>query len=266
MPENKTADCHKTTDNQEMNKIILNFKKSKPSNPSIIVAFPGFGLVGLIATEFLIDHMAFEEVGRYWFEELPATVAIHDSKMISPVGVFYNQKSNILLIHSITATHGMEWRAADLVMDVAAKVKAKEIICLDGVGVAGQGSNESQPGKASDKASSKAFYYASGGIRKKLDGKADLLKESIILGVGPALLLKSNIPVITLFAETQTTLPDSKAAAKLVEVLNAYLGLDADSKPLLEMATKFEDKLKRLVSESRKIQDLHDSKQLSYMG
>ena len=50
--------------------IVLNFRKSKPSSPSIIVAFPGFGLVGLITTEFLIDHMAFEEVGKYWFEEL----------------------------------------------------------------------------------------------------------------------------------------------------------------------------------------------------
>ena len=29
----------------------------KPKNPIIIEGFPGFGFVGTIATEFLIDHL-----------------------------------------------------------------------------------------------------------------------------------------------------------------------------------------------------------------
>jgi len=254
MPESKSNEsCCKP-------ELILNFKKSKPSNPSIIVAFPGFGLIGLISTEFLIDHLGFEEVGKYWFEDLPATVAIHDSKMVSPVGIYYNTKYNVVLIHSISATHGLEWKAADVILEIAEKVKGKEIICLDGVGVAG----DIDPTKIS----SKAFYFTtSDSAKKKLDAiKAEQLKEGILLGVGPALLIKSDIPVITLFAETNSNLPDSSAAAVLVDALDGYLGIDIDSKPLLEMAAKFQDKLRKIVSESKKIQDMHDSKQLSYMG
>ncbi|MBW2989975.1 PAC2 family protein, partial [Candidatus Woesearchaeota archaeon] len=35
----------------------------KPKNPIIIEGFPGFGLVGTIASEFLIDHLKTELIG-----------------------------------------------------------------------------------------------------------------------------------------------------------------------------------------------------------
>ena len=48
-------------------KIIL---KKKPKNPTIIEGFPGFGLVGTIASEFLIDHLNTEMIGKIWIEVL----------------------------------------------------------------------------------------------------------------------------------------------------------------------------------------------------
>ena len=32
---------------------------TKPKSPTIIGGFPGFGLVGMIATEYLINHLIF---------------------------------------------------------------------------------------------------------------------------------------------------------------------------------------------------------------
>src|SRR3989338_7243565 len=91
----------------------------KPKNPIIIEGFPGFGLVGTIATEFLIEHLKCEQIGKYYFDDLPATIAIHDGKVVDPIGIFYNKKYNIAIIHSISAVAGMEWKAADLILNIA---------------------------------------------------------------------------------------------------------------------------------------------------
>ncbi|HSU72869.1 MAG TPA: PAC2 family protein, partial [Candidatus Binatia bacterium] len=54
----------------------------KPKGVTVIEGFPGFGLVGTIATGFLIDHLGCERIGNHWFEELAATMAIHDGKIV----------------------------------------------------------------------------------------------------------------------------------------------------------------------------------------
>jgi predicted ATP-grasp superfamily ATP-dependent carboligase len=70
-----------------------------------------------------------------------------------------------------------------------------------------------------------------------------------------------------LFAETHLNIPDSKAAAKLVETLDKYLGMDLNYQPLLEQAKKFEEKLKVILQKSKEAQENIDSKnKASYFG
>ncbi len=93
------------------------------------------------------------------------------------------------------------------------------------------------------------------------------LNEGIIMGVTSALLLRiENIPISCVFAETQTNLPDSKAASKVIEVLDKYLGLEIDPAPLLEMAKQFEEKIKAIMDKSSVALKQKDKKQMSYVG
>ncbi|MFH0978294.1 MAG: PAC2 family protein [Candidatus Woesearchaeota archaeon] len=228
----------------------------KPVNPTIIEGFPGFGLIGTIVTEFLIDHCDCPCIGRYWFEELPASIAIHDQKLINPIGIFYNKKNNILIVHSISGTSGIEWKAADIIVDLANRTKAKELICIEGVGT-------STPSDTTNILS----YTNNPGLRKKLDAiQVKPLTEGIILGVTSAIMLKTDRPTTCFFAETHSALPDSKAAAKVIEVLDKYLGLKVDYKPLLKQAEKFEEKLKGLMESSQKAMDMQEKKQMNYVG
>ena len=55
-------------------KIVL---KKRPNRPTIIEGFPGFGLVGTIAVEYLLDHLDVEPIGRIEIEESPPMVANH---------------------------------------------------------------------------------------------------------------------------------------------------------------------------------------------
>ena len=73
-------------------------------------------------------------------------------------------------------------------------------------------------------------------------------------------------PLSCIFAEAHTQLPDSKAAAKIIEVLDKYLGLKVDYKPLLKQAEQFEEKLKGMLSKGKEAMDMQDKKQMSYVG
>lgn len=229
----------------------------KPKNPIIINGFPGFGLVGTIATEFLLDHLKTELIGKIWLDELPAMVAVHEGKIVEPLGIFYNKNYNIIIIHGITAIKNFEWKIADAVIEIAQQLNAKELICLEGVGSL-QAVEEP-----------KTYFYGSSekarqGLKKA--GCEDL-KEGIIMGVTGCILVKADkLSNACIFAETHSNLPDSKAAAKVIEVLDKYLGLKVDYHPLLQQAEKFEDKLKTIMQKGQEAEKMKELKNLSYMG
>ena len=213
-------------------------------------------MVGTIAAEFLIEHLKTEQIGKVVFDDLPALVAIHKGKLIEPFGVFYSQKYNIVIMHAITAPQGAEWKFADAILDVARQLKAKEIISLEGVG------------STAETDQSKTFYYTNTPSKEKDLKKIGLeqLGEGIIMGVTSALLIKSTVPVNCIFAESHSNMPDSKAAAKIIEALDAYLDLEVDFQPLLAMATQFEEKIKTIMQQSKVATEERDKKALSYVG
>lgn len=229
----------------------------KPKNCKLIEGFPGFGLVGTIANEFLLEHLKFEQIGKIIFDDMPATIAIHEGKVVEPLGVFYNKKYNLVLLHAITASSGLEWKLSEIVVDLIKQLSIKEVICLEGVG------------SSEETSTSRVFFYSNNEKNKKKFKKIKVepLKEGIIIGVTGAVLLRvENVPISCVFAETHSSLPDSKAAAKIIEVLDKYLGLKVDTKPLLMQAEKFESKLRGLLTDSQKAQQISEKKKMSYVG
>lgn len=230
--------------------------KKKPKNPTIVHGFPGIGLVGTIATEFLLQHLEVEQIGKINLEEMPAMVAIHEGMMVDPFGIFYNEKHNLVIVHAVAPTAGFEWKIADFIIDLANKLQAKEIISLEGVA----GSNPDE---------FKMFFYSDDKKKSDKMNKAGInpLKEGIVMGVTGAILIKSDkTPLSCIFSETHSSLPDSKAAAKIVEGLDKYLGLKVDYKPLLKQAESFEKKLQNLIRKGTETTDLSEKKRMSYVG
>jgi len=133
---------------------------------------------------------------------------------------------------------------------------ATEIISLEGIGST----------KPAEKP--RAFFHSSNSVKvKKLSKLAEPLKEGIITGLTGVLMLKSKkVPVSCIFAEAHSELPDSKAAAKVVEILNNYLGFKLDTKPLIEQAEKLEGKLKELMSQKSEVSAEQEKKKMTYVG
>lgn len=234
-------------------KLVLS---KKPKNVRIIEGFPGFGLIGTIATEFLMEHLDTEKIGIIEVDELPAMIAIHKNKVIEPISVHYNKKYNLVLVHAINVSKEMAWKLAETITELAKTLEAKEIISLEGVGSPNPDDH-------------RVFFYATENdvVSRKLSGVANPLMEGIIVGVTGALLARNaGIPIVALFAEAQSGLPDSKAAAEIIKALDAYTGLQIDPKPLLKQAVAFEKKLKGIIEKGQQAEEIQEDKKRSYMG
>ena len=125
-------------------KVILS---KKPKGVRIIEGFPGFGLIGTIAIEFLMEHLDTEKIGIVEMDDVPAMIAIHQNEVIEPISFHYNKKYNIVLVHAINVGKNMGWKVAAAIQDLAKQLAAKEIVSLEGVGSPNPGS-------------SRVFYYS----------------------------------------------------------------------------------------------------------
>lgn len=228
----------------------------KITKPKIIQGFPGFGLIGTITTEFLIEHLKAEKIGTFIYDELPATVAIHKEKLVDPMGIFYDKEYNLIILHTILNSNGLEWKLSEKIIKLSDDTNATEIISLEGV---------SSPNVTG---SEKVFFFTENEKTKAKLKEIGLepLKESIIVGVSGALMLRSKIPLTCLFAETKSEMPDSKAASNIIKALDDYLGLKVDYLPLLKQAEEFEQKFKTILKQSSAVSKERDRKQMSYFG
>lgn len=230
---------------------MLNVRlNKKPKNVTIIEGFPGFGLVGTIATEFLLEHLATEQIGEFVYDELPPSLAIHNGRLVHPMGIHFAKQHKLVILHTILNTKGEEWRVADAVTKLARDLSAKEIISLEGVNALAP---QDEP---------KIFYHGAKAFEK---AGAEPMKEGIIIGVTASMMLR-NPKMSCLFAETHSALPDSKAAAKIIEVLDRHLKLKVKTAPLLKQAQQFEQKLKAILQQTSKTNEEADKKTLSYLG
>ena len=91
----------------------------KPKNVTLVEGFPGFGLIGTISIEFLMDHLKTEKIGVVEMEEIPAMIAIHQNKVIEPISIHYNKEFNMVLIHAINVGKNLGWKLADMVEQLA---------------------------------------------------------------------------------------------------------------------------------------------------
>jgi uncharacterized protein len=231
----------------------------KPKNPIIIEGFPGLGFVGTIATEYMIEKLNAKSIGYIWSDKMPPIATIHHNQLRKLLEIFYVKSKNLVLMHALSGIKDLEWDIATAVIDVAKQLKAKEIISLEGVG-----SPFGSP-------QSRTFYYTNNANSEKKLAKLtgpEKLTEGMIVGVSGAIMMKvpQSIPASFIFAETHTNLPDSKAAAQLVTVLDKYVGLKVDPKPLLAEAKNVEAKLKELMQKTKDVQQIKDKKDISYLG
>ncbi|MGM5484940.1 MAG: proteasome assembly chaperone family protein [Nanobdellota archaeon] len=228
----------------------------KPQKPRVIIGFPGFGLIGTITTEFLRDHLETKKIGSIFFDGLPANLAVHNGEMLDPIGIYHNEKYNIVLINGLVSSSGLEWKISEEINKVLEELDPYEIIDVEGI--ASQKKDEESKVYFFTKDEEKAKRFSDIGLEQ--------MKEGIIIGITSSLLLKVKRDVSCFFAETHSELPDSKGAAKIIQAIDKHMELEVDYKPLLEQAKIFEQKLKGIMQKGSQAKKEADKKAMNYVG
>lgn len=230
----------------------------KPNKPIIIEGFPGMGFVGTIAAEYLIEKLDTKPIGQLWSPKIPPIAMVHGEEVRSLLEIRYSKKHNIILLHAVAGIKDIEWDLADTIIELAKKVKAKEVISLEGVSPIQEGAEHVAYFHTSEK--SKANKLKNAGALPLMSGA--------IIGVSGALMTKApaDLPISFIFGSTHTSLPDSAAAANIIKVLDKYLGLKVDYQPLLKEAERFESGLKELIRKSEEAKKTKEKKEISYLG
>lgn len=235
-------------------KLILN---KKITAKTLLEGFPGVGLVGPITTEYLMNHMKFELVGEIVVEEVAPVAPVHNEKVIKPISLYYNKQKSLLVVHSVANVVGLEWKVKDIIIELSKKIKADKIISIEGVG---------NP-ELKEKEKPKSFVYTN---NKKLLPKnleSNPLNEGIIMGVTGALMLNNDsFNHICIFVDANLSMPDSKAAASAIKILDVILGMNVDPSPLLKRAEEFEKKLNNIVQKAQVANKITEGKRLDYFG
>ncbi len=235
-------------------RIIL---QEKPQKPIIIQGFPGFGLIGTIVTEYLIEHLQAKKIGSIKIEEGSPVVAVQNGVVIEPVGIYYCEKYNIVLVHTVQNLQELEWKYAHLLKEVVTQLHAWELLSIEGV--VDQSTQEE----------SQIFYFTTTPeISQKLEqAHVSPLQNGILMGTGAALICEElSCHYTAIFTTTHSQLPDSRAAASVIKALDAYLQLDIPYEPLLEKAKEFEEKYASLGEKVKMSKDELSKKNLNYVG
>lgn len=222
------------------------------NKPRLVIGFPGFGMAGSIALQHLVDHARPELLGHLSLHDASSTfLAIHDGKPIWPVSVYRDAERNIVYIHALIPLPTDSGTAKEF-FDAIESLDPERIIVLESIGSTDDGH--------------RTFSYAVDEHAKRDLTLPGSLSEGVVLGTSAELFSRFPDRTIGVFSEANVAIPDSEAAAQLLEVLNTMFDLKMDTNELREMAKVFEQRVKKILKESKSAKSMSEQNQMFYVG
>ena len=211
--------------------------------PLLIEGFPGAGLVGTIAANFIVDKLQMEPLGHITSTHFTPLVAIHNSRPLHPARIYKSRKHNLIVLFSelvvpLPAIHEL----AKELLAWKEKHKVRQIISLGGINIKGE--LGTVYGVASTPELGK--FMESKGVK--------LVREGATTGVSGLLLAEcatTGFPAMSLLAEAQAEFLDPNAAAMVIEKMSALTGIKLDTRELQKQAKLIEGKMKDMFEQAR---------------
>lgn len=212
--------------------------------PTVVLGFPGTGLVGSVAASQIVDSLQMQFCGYLSSPEFAPLAAIHDYKPMPPARIHYSEKYNIVvLISEMTIPIGSSLEVADKIFDFSKSINASSIISLGGISL-----EEEKKGVyivSSDAA------LVKDAVSKKI---AKPIKEGATTGVTGILLAKGTLehfPITTILAESSEEFLDPRAAATVIKVLSRIINVPISTARLDKEAAEFSKGMKETIVKAR---------------
>ena len=207
-------------------------------NPVFIEGYPGVGLVGHIAANFLAKELGMKMIGYVESPFIPPMALILEGKPNPPLR-FYGRDNLIVAVADIYVPPTLVNEIAKETVRYLKEMEAAKVISLGGIGIGffkekmevwGVGATEE--------------------LNKELQEKGvKILQYGSIMGMSGKLLWEAsreNLNAYVLLGETFGDRPDPRAAANVVEALKSLTGIEISTEPLLKEAEMIEEQLRRM--------------------
>jgi len=230
--------------------------KIEPKKPVLIEGLPGMGMVGRIATRYLIRQLGATRFAEIYSPHFPYYVLVNKKGNVRLLrGEFYFWKNptgnNDLLFltgDSQAQTIEGQYEVTSHILDFAQKLRIKTIVTIGGY----RKEAEETPNVM---AVSTSFEL----LKRALEANATSSPSgNPIVGTAGLLLGLAKfrkIDALCLLGETRGYLPDPKAAKSVLEVLRKILGFDVD----LSGLDREIEKSKEIVARMREIEERRES-------
>lgn len=230
---------------------------SKPlpgEGTSVLMGFPGSGLVGTIALQYMVDQLEFELIGTMTSKYFPPLAMMNKGVINEPVRIY--QKGNIAAIVADIPIHPMIcYEITNGLLDWLEQFKPKEVLTIAGI-------ITNEPEK-------RVFGVATTAeALKRISDITLILPIGSISGIASSLLTECkvrNIPAFGLLGETVNA-PDPRASAATIEVLNKMYDLKLDVQPLIEQAVEIEQTMGKIAEEVQQSAETSPKKDLPMYG
>jgi uncharacterized protein len=207
-------------------------------NPVLIEGYPGVGLVGHIAANFLAKELKMDMIGYVESPFIPPMALILEGKPNPPLR-FYGKDNLIVAVADIYVPPTLVNEIARELVDYLKEMNAQKVISMGGIGIGffkdqmdvwGVGAREE--------------------LNKELEGNGvKILQYGSIMGMSGRLLWEASrngLDAYVLLGETFGDRPDPRAAANVIEALKKLTGIEVSTEPLLQEARVIEEQLRRM--------------------
>ncbi|KUG20801.1 MAG: proteasome assembly chaperone family protein [Methanomicrobiaceae archaeon] len=237
-----------------MEDIKITSRGLSSADKSVLIGFPGSGLVGSIALQYLVDQMGFEQIGMMTSKYFPPVALMAKGVVNVPVRLY--EKGNLAAIVADVPIHPVIcYEVANGIMDWLSQFNLREVVMIAGI-------ITNEPEK-------RVFGVATTSqVLQNIEDKTIILPMGSISGIAGSILTECkvrNIPAIGLLGETVNT-PDPRASAAAIEVLNRMYNLNLDVQPLLDQALEIEAAMQQIAEQVQKAEAPPRKEQLPMYG
>ena len=218
----------------------------------MIIGLPDVGLVGLIATSYLISELNLEEIAYMDSDLLPPVVVLHKGLPHAPLRIYGNQNL-IAVISELAVPAPAIYRIMKEIVDWGQTKKIKRIISMGGIPLENRQSVKEPEVFAAASSQDLLDSLAKNGLK--------ILQEGYLVGY-QALSMRYSITkkmsAIAILAQSFYNYPDPQAAAMVLKELSKVSDVKVDVSKLLEkgeeIRLKARDIMKRTQQEMKRMQ------------
>jgi uncharacterized protein len=240
------------------NKDLNIISKPLPANGAVLLGFPGSGLVGTIALQYMVDQLEFELVGSMTSRYFPPLAMMNKGLINDPVRIYAKEIAGMSLtaiVADIPIAPPICYEISNALISWLEQYKPKEVLTIAGI--------------VTNEPEKRVFGVATTPeALTRIQDHTLVLPIGSISGIASSILTECksrNIPAYGLLGETINA-PDPRSSAATIEVLNKMYNLALDIQPLIEQAVEIEQTMGKLAEEVQQSADTTPKKDLPMYG